>query len=212
MEMETTGNRFLPTLRSRGEVSRRSYTMLKSSRFVLLAAAVTLTAVASSAQVSKKPAHPAIAKVVATPFQLKQVATKVVNDWTTTSLYKGEAILTITPCEPNATPLPVPVKVELRTVTTLNKCGDGLTDGVLTLYAPATKQVVKGSLVAVNENYGELTGTLEGRLLGSGSNHVRLRAAFLGVFVQDAAGAYTLVNVDARGVTVTEAHSGGPKK
>jgi hypothetical protein len=188
--------------------------MLNSSRFALLAAAVTLTSVASSAQVCKKPAPsaPSISKVVAEPFQLKQVSTKIVNEWTTTSLYRADAVLTITPCATDPTPVKVPVKVELRTVTMLNKCGDGLTDGVLTLYAPATRQVITGPLVAVNESYGDLTGTLEGRLMGFGSDPVRLRAAFHGVFVQDAAGAYTLVNVDARGVTVTESRSSGPKK
>lgn len=188
--------------------------MLISSRFALLAAAVSLTAVASSSQVCKKPTPtaPAIARLVAEPFQLKQVATKVVNDWTTTSLYRGEAILMVTPCEPSATPVPVSVKVELRTETMLSKCGDGQTDGVLTLYAPDTKQVIVGSLVAINENYGDLTGTLDGRLVSSGSRRVRLRAGFHGVFVQDAAGAYTLVNVDAHGVTVTETRSNGNKK
>lgn len=183
--------------------------------FALSVAAATLCT-ASYAQVNCKkptpPPKPVISKVIANTFQLKQVSTKVLADGSSTSLYRGETVLTITSDDPTLAPTLVPVKVELKTQTLLNKSGDGLTDGAITLYAPATRQAIVGPLVAVNENFGDLTGVIEGCILGNGASQARLRAVFHGVFVKDDAGAYTLVNVDAKGVQLVTPKTGGPKK
>lgn len=170
----------------------------------LVVAAATICSASFAAANCKKipPPSPVVSKVVATGFTLKQVSTQTLNDSTSISRYKGEAVLTITSPDPAVLPVDVAVKVELRTQTRLSALGDGLTDGVISLYAPATKQLISGPVMAINENFGELTGILDGGLCGFGSTPVRLRAAFRAVFVADADGNYTLVNVEAHGVQV----------
>ena len=189
---------------------------MRMNRLLALSVAAATLCTASYAQIGcKKPTPsqpPVISKVIAAPFQLKQVSTKVLADTSSTSLYKGETVLTITGDDPTFAPTLVPVKVELRTQTLLNKSGDGLTDGVITLYAPATRQAIVGPLVAVNENFGDLTGVIEGRILGTGASQARLRAVFHGVFAQEGGtGAYTLVNVEARGVMLVVPKGGGKR-
>jgi hypothetical protein len=170
-------------------------------------ALVTLATVAissaSAGQLCKKPTPPTpvISKVTAEPFQLKQVNTRKISDTESTSLYRADAVLTVTPPTAGASAVQVPVKVELRTQTILNANGDGMTNGVISLFAPSTKQRITGSLVAINENFGELTGTIDGAM--GGRSAARLRAVFTGVFVQDADGNYTLVDVQTHGVQLT---------
>jgi hypothetical protein len=180
--------------------------LVRNFRLVALTLVAATIGTASMAQVNcKKPSTqpvPVISKVTAFPFQLKQISTRKLDDTTSASLYKGSTILTIISDDPAATPILTPVEVELRTQTMLNKNGDGLTDGVITLWAPETRQFVTGPLTAVNGNFGDLTGIIEGRFGGVGIAQARLRVVFHGVFVQDEAGAYTLVDVDAHGVQV----------
>lgn len=169
---------------------------------IALLAAVLVAAPAVHAGGHPKPQRtPALTGVAARPFQLKQVYTRKISAEVSQSLYKGETVLTFTPGDAAVAPYTLAVKVDLMTTTTLNANGAGFTDGVLALTDPLSRQTISGPLVAVNQNFGELTGLLEGRMYGKG-NPARLRAAFNGVFVPDASGAYTLVNVTSHGVLI----------
>lgn len=187
---------------------------MRMLRLVALTVAAVAVCPIALAQTCKKPAPPApiISRVTAPTFQLTQVSTKKINDTTSASVYKGEATLTITSDDPTVAPTVVPVKVELHTQTVLNKAGDGFTDGEIALYAPATHQLISGPVIAVNKEFGDLTGVLQGSMMSTGAARVELRASFHGVFVQDSTGAYTLVNVDANGVEVVYPRAGGTKK
>jgi hypothetical protein len=184
--------------------------MLRLVALSVAAATICPLALAQTCKKPSAPSAPVISKVTAPTFQLTQVSTKKIDDTTSTCLYKGNATLTLTTDDSTATA--VPVNIELRTQTTLNKAGDGFTDGVISLYAPATHQLISGSLVAVNKEFGDLTGVIEGSMLSVGSARVELRVVFHGVFTQDASGAYTLVNVDANGVEAAYPRVGGGKK
>jgi hypothetical protein len=177
--------------------------MLRLVALSVAAATICPLALAQTCKKPSAPSAPVISKVTAPTFQLTQVSTKKIDDTTSTCLYKGNATLTLTTDDSTATA--VPVNIELRTQTTLNKAGDGFTDGVI-------HQLISGSLVAVNKEFGDLTGVIEGSMLSVGSARVELRVVFHGVFTQDASGAYTLVNVDANGVEAAYPRVGGGKK
>lgn len=185
---------------------------MKMLRLVALTVAAAAVCPIALAQTCKKPSPPApvISRVTTPTFQLTQVSTKKINDTTSASLYKGETTLSIT--AEDGTVTTVPVKVELRTQTVLNKAGDGFTDGDIALYATATHQLLSGPVIAVNKGFGDLTGMLQGATMSMGNGRVDLRAGFHAVFAQDTNGAYTLVNVDASGVQVVYPRSGGSKK
>ncbi|HEY3411490.1 MAG TPA: hypothetical protein VGM51_00385 [Armatimonadota bacterium] len=188
---------------------------MKLLRSIALTVAAATIGTASFAQANcKKPSTmpaPVISKVTAFSFTLKQISTKTLDDVTSTGLYKGSTILIVTSADAAVSPIIIPVEVELRTQTVLNKNGDGLTDGVITMFAPNTRKFITGPMTAVNENFGDLTGVIEGRFGGVGVAQARLRAVFHGVFVQDSTGAYTDVNVDARGVILEVPQAGGRK-
>lgn len=183
---------------------------MRVSRVAWLAfAATVLSGTAAFGDVGASQACPVIGKVVAAPFQLTQVTRKDISDCQSRSYYTGATVLTLSGCTTPTSVVTVPVNVELRTTTLLNKCGDGLTDGKLTLTAPSTGQVISGTLTAINENFGELTGIVIGRLTSGTGLRIGLRAVFHGVFVKDSSGNFTLVNVDAHGVTTTRALNTG---
>lgn len=185
---------------------------MKLLRSTLLATIAAGACSLSFAQSGKKPAPPVatISKVTALSFDLTQVATEQLADGTSTSLYQGNTLLFVLPCD-GSWPTMLNVDVELKTTTMLNGCGDGLTDGVITLREPFTKQMITGPLMAVNTDNGDLTGIVEGRANIFGPSSARLRAAFHAVFVPDANGAYTVVNVDTHGVLFTATPPAGKK-
>jgi hypothetical protein len=148
------------------------------------------------------------------PFQLTQQTTTQGNDGTSRSTYTGTGTLTVTPCGDGAAPYTLAVRLDLQTSTTENDCGDGFTNGRFTLTNTDANQAITGTLSAVNRNFGELDGLLDGDLRyrldqftgrrGDPHINVALRAAFHATFVQDANGDYTIVNIDdAHGVIYT---------
>jgi len=106
----------------------------------------------------------------------------------------------------------VDARVELSTKTVLDECGNGFTDGTFTLTLlnddGTTTDRIEGTLTAVNRNFGELQGILEGtrryRTGGKDGNYaVKLRATFAAAFVDpDGDNVYDTVEIsDAHGVT-----------
>jgi len=175
-----------------------------------LAMSVSAGAAPSSCPPPPKATPPTISKVVAAPFRLNQISTVKVNDSVSHSVYRGLTVLTVTPCD--GTPVNVPVRVELSTTTTINGCGDGGTDGLVKLTATATGKSSISQLTAVNRNFGELNGVIEGVMVpkpstsGQGGHQAppeNLRAVFTAVFTKDANGNYTIVDCLASGVVVT---------
>jgi hypothetical protein len=199
-----------------GLASKEEYQDMRSIRTTWLTAiALSLTAATAQAAPPQNQ-HGVNGDTIARaelnlPLQLTQTSTSKVNDSTSHSAYTGTGTLTVTPCGDGAAPYTLPVRLDLVTTTTLNDCGDGFTNGSFALTNPDTNQAISGDLAAVNRNFGELDGLLNGNLRyrldqfsgrhGDPHVNVALRATFHATFVQDANGDYTLVNVDdAHGV------------
>ncbi|HEY3267514.1 MAG TPA: hypothetical protein VGM37_11345 [Armatimonadota bacterium] len=182
---------------------------MNAPRFAIIAGlALAASSVAFAASKSCGFAAPTVSRVEAKPFQLKQSRTVQVGGFQQ-NFYAGDTVLTVTPA--NAAAYTLTVKVELITVSVINSAGDGYTDGVVSMRDVTSKQLIAGPLAAVNQNFGELTGLMDGRMCTAGGPPVRLRAAFHGVFAPDASGAYTLVNVDTHGVLVQTPTAPGRK-
>jgi hypothetical protein len=151
------------------------------------------------------------------PFNLTQTQTTKVNDCLSRSTYSGTGMVEMASCGvtyPGGQAPQVNARVDLSTTSTINACGDGFTNGnfTLTLLDSSGKATdsISGTLTAVNRNFGELQGILEGsqryKTGDPGVNHnfdVRFRATFTAAFVDpNGDGVYDTVSVtDAHGVT-----------
>lgn len=142
-----------------------------------------------------------IVSVTATDAEVEHVRTRVISDCTTERWYRGRVLLTIQGCE--GAPATIWSNINIHTVTSLNACGDGTTDGEIELTYLAQKIAVKTRLIATNHADGDaqvLTGMIDGRSAGKAHPPFLVRAVFEATFEQDAEGIWQYTSLEANGI------------